>query len=90
MPESFEWLILSSGLVEGRNLTEILERPEDFIESAEYISWEPFFTQLLVDLTQGTIWQYQKHQMNPVYLHEGNAQKIMALLPPTVRGEEDA
>lgn len=90
LPESFEWLILSSGLVDGRNLTEILEQPEDFVESAEYISWELFFMQLLVDLTQGTVWQYQKRRLNPIYLHEGNAQKIVALLPATVRGEGDA
>lgn len=90
LPESFEWLILSSGLIDGRELAEILERPEDFIESSDYISWERFFTQLLVNLTQGTVWQYQKRQLNPIYLHEGNAQKIWMLLPPTVRGEEDA
>ena len=89
LPESFEWLILSSGLVDGRHLAEILKRPENFIESAEYISWERFFTQFLVDLTQRTVWQYQKRHLNPIYLHEGNAQKILALLPPTIREEDD-
>ena len=89
LPESFEWLILSSGLVDGRHLAEILKRPENFIESEEYISWERFFTQFLVDLTQRTVWQYQKRHLNPIYLHEGNAQKILALLPPTIREEDD-
>lgn len=90
LPESFEWLILSSGLIDGHELTEILKHPENFIESAEYISWERFFTQLLVELTQGTVWQYQKRHLNPIYLHEGNAQKIVALLPSSICGKGDA
>ena len=28
MPESFEWLVLSSGLIEGKDIENMLEEPE--------------------------------------------------------------
>ncbi|MBR5973955.1 MAG: translation initiation factor 2 [Clostridiales bacterium] len=52
LPESFEWLILRSGLVESAELGEILAHPADFIESKKYISWERFFTALLIEHTR--------------------------------------
>ena len=90
LPESFEWLLLSSRLIDGREVRDILQNPAEYIESQEYFSWEQFFTHLLVELTQGTIWQYQKNSLNPIYLHEGNMQKVVALLPPVVAGKGDA
>ena len=42
LPESFEWLILQSGLIEDAELSEILERPSNYIESSRYFSWEQF------------------------------------------------
>ena len=47
LPESFEWLILKSGIVHNAKLADILERPEEYIDSAKYFSWEQFFTELL-------------------------------------------
>ncbi len=89
LPESFEWLLLSAGLIEGHDLQEILQHPEEHIDSQQYFSWEQFFTHLLTELTRGTVWQYQKHSLNPVYLHEGNMRKVVALLPAVVAGKED-
>ncbi|MBQ8121857.1 MAG: translation initiation factor 2, partial [Ruminococcus sp.] len=47
LPESFEWVILKSGLIDGNRIADILEHSEDFIESSEYFSWERFYTKLL-------------------------------------------
>ena len=47
LPESFEWLILDSGLIKSTDLKEILSHPSDYIESSQYFSWEQFFTHLL-------------------------------------------
>lgn len=44
LPESFEWLILSSGLISDKDIKTILEEPENYIDSTEYFSWERFFT----------------------------------------------
>lgn len=44
LPESFEWIILASGLIDGNRVADILEHTEDFVESKEYFSWEQFYT----------------------------------------------
>lgn len=77
LPESFEWIILNSGLIEGKDISEILAQPEKFIESQEYFSWERYFTKLLSQKTEGTVYKYQKSKLNPVYLHERNRKAIV-------------
>lgn len=80
LPESFEWIILSSGLVEDKEVKGILEAPENYIESQTYFSWERFFTKLLVDKTEGTYLKYQKSKLNLAYLHEKNKRIILEKL----------
>ncbi|TYZ24053.1 translation initiation factor 2 [Selenomonas ruminis] len=82
LPESFEWLILQSGLITKENLTDILATPYDYIDSEKYFSWEQFFTTILQDSTRGTLYQYVKNKLNPVYLHEANKMKILAVMKP--------
>lgn len=76
LPESFEWLILKSGLIRNNRLAAILEAPQDYIESQEYFSWERFFTKLLVDETTGTWLKYTKKTLNPAYLEKNAVSKI--------------
>ena len=64
LPESFEWLILQSGVIRNMNLRKILERPSDFIESNAYFSWERYFSELLMDLTKDTYLKYMKRKLN--------------------------
>ena len=54
LPESFEWLILSSGILKDAEITQILQIPADYIDSKEYFSWERYFTKLLTEKTAGT------------------------------------
>ena len=77
LPESFEWIILSSELLEDKEIKDIMDKPENYIESQEYFSWERFFTKLLVDKTAGTYLKYQKGKLNPTYLHEKNKNIIL-------------
>ena len=77
LPESFEWIILNSGLIQEKGLEEILEQPEKFIDSQEFFSWERYFTKLLVQKTEMTYLKYQKAKLNPVYLHEKNKRTIL-------------
>lgn len=63
LPESFEWVILSSGLIDGNRIADILASPEDYIESKEYFSWEQYFTKLLVSETKDTYLQYNKKSL---------------------------
>ena len=79
-PESFEWLILSSGLIEGKELQDILENPEVYIDSRTYFSWERFFSHLLTEKTRNTYLQYSKSKLNEVYLHEKNREMILKVI----------
>lgn len=83
-PESFEYLILHSGIIQAEGIHNLLANPADFIESSEYSSWERFFTQLLEDLTRNSIYAYNKKKLNPNYLTKGNIDKIKKLLPGIV------
>ena len=80
LPESFEWLILQSGLFNAKDLRTILAHPADYVESAEFFSWERFFTAKLIDITRGTYLQYQKKQLNRAYLTERAVNKIKAVM----------
>ena len=40
LPESFEWLILKSGLIPGKEIHEILEEPEKYIDGKKFFSWK--------------------------------------------------
>lgn len=84
LPESFEWLILKSGLIDGNAVQDILEHPQDFIESREYFSWERFFTELLIQYTQGTYLNYSKRKLNEVYLHDKNKKAILDVMEKIV------
>lgn len=80
LPESFEWIILKSGQLEDKEIKNMLEAPENYIDSQEYFSWERFFTKVLVDKTEGTYLKYQKGKLNPAYLHEKNKKIILQML----------
>ena len=87
LPESFEWLILKSGLIDGNRVREILEHPQDYVESQEYFSWERFFTSLLIQYTHGTYFNYSKRKLNEVYLHEKNRKAILDVMEKIVFGK---
>lgn len=70
LPESFEWLILKSGLIEPDQVAEILDDPADFIESRDYFSWERFFTACLTALSKEGHLRYSKAHLNPNYLND--------------------
>lgn len=78
LPESFEWLILKSGLIKNDNIENVLDHTSDFVESGEYFSWERFFTRYLIESTAHTPFEYSKTKINPAYLIESNAEKIVA------------
>lgn len=40
MPESFEWILLKSGVISFGTLDQILENPSNYIDCKDYISWE--------------------------------------------------
>lgn len=85
-PESFEWLILKSGIIEISKLSDILEKPEKYIDSCKFISWERYFTELLVKATEGdSIKRYDKGKLLPYYCEGKNAKNIISVLPDELK-----
>ena len=81
LPESFEWLILNSGIVGQSDLPALLANPSDYIESRDYFSWESFFTHELVERTAGTYLAYKKATLNPQYLCEREMKQVSSQFP---------
>lgn len=77
LPESFEWLILSSGILKDAETTQILQTPSGYIDSKEYFSWERYFTALLTEKTAGTYLNYTKKTLNEAYLRDGVKNAIL-------------
>lgn len=80
LPESFEWLILKSGLIEQRSIIQMLENPEKQIESKVFFSWERFFTAQLRKYTKESYLKYTKKKLNPAYLQEKIVDKILKVM----------
>ena len=80
LPESFEWIILSSGLIDGTRVKDVLERPEDFIESSDFFSWEQFFTWFLANETEDTYLRYSKRKLNGAYLNDRERKALVGAM----------
>ena len=85
LPESFEWLILKSDVLDDREVRDILEHPEKVIESEKYPSWEKYFTKLLISKTEGTYLKYQKDAIGKAYLQDKIGEKIIGVFPETIQ-----
>ncbi len=87
LPESFEYLILRSGVIQSKDLTQILESPSDYVECEKYESWEKYFTELLISLTNDTSHKYSKHFLDKYYMQNKNVKKIVSYFPTVMKEE---
>ena len=78
LPESFEWLLLHSGVVDAPDLEDVLENTGEHVDSKTYFSWERFFTAYLKEITQGTPFKYTKGRLAKAYKIPENAERIIA------------
>ncbi|MCR4635518.1 MAG: translation initiation factor 2 [Butyrivibrio sp.] len=77
LPESFEWLILNSGIIKEEKLRDILANPSQYIESEIFFSWEQFFTDYLMKISKDKQYKYSKNKINKYYLSSRNIKKIL-------------
>ena len=85
-PESFEWMILKSGILKKNEIREILDNPEDYIDGSLYFSWERFFTYLLEKETKDDYrLRYAKDRLPVAYLADHNKKAILDVLPDDVK-----
>jgi hypothetical protein len=87
LPESFEWIILRSGLIDG--VEDILVSPSEYIDSQKYLSWERYFTALLTERTQDGYLAYRKAKLNENYLNDNEVNAILSVLPEVIRRERN-
>ncbi len=79
LPESFEWMILKSNVLNSKKIMSILEKPYDYIESKEFFSWENYFTSLLVVESKNKAGRsYSKTRLNNYYKSEKVFNKIIS------------
>lgn len=77
LPESFEWLILNSGIIKDNDIKKILEKSYDYVDSKIYVSWERYFTALLTERTKNSYLAYNKHSLNDIYMTETASDNIL-------------
>lgn len=85
LPESFEYLILKSGILKSEKITQILDNVPEYVECEKYESWEKFFTELLIMLTADGAGKYSKTTLNAYYLQEWIVDKVKGQLPEEIR-----
>lgn len=89
LPESFEWLILKSGLTNDPEWEKV-SFPERFVESEKHFSWERYFTELLVENTRGS--EYKAYPVNKgklpeFYLQNDSIESIKSVMKGIDFGE---
>lgn len=76
LPESFEWLVLKSGIIKKID-TEMINHPEEYADSSLYMSWEQYFAALLTEATKDIRYmKYKKAKLPDFYMQEKNASEI--------------
>lgn len=77
-PESFEWLILKSGILDVANAK--LVNTYDYVDSKEHFSWEQYYTSLIIEVTHKTQYQYSKSILKKAYLSDRNITMILKVM----------
>ena len=80
-PESFEYILLTSGLFKSNDINDKCNNTYDYADSVKYMSWEQFYSELLTAITKDTELQYSKHKLNVYYLSERNMELVVNSLP---------
>lgn len=78
-------LLLISGLFMSNYIDKKCHNTYDYADSVKYMSWEQFYTELLVETTKDTEMHYSKHKMNVYYLSKRNMEMVSGIIPDRLR-----
>ena len=81
-PESFEYLILVSGIIDVPEA--VTEKTYNYADSTKYMSWEEFYESYLVEKTRNTVSQYSKARLPEYYKTAGTVKKVSDSMPPAI------
>ena len=87
LPESFEWLLLNSGILKQSEIKDILINTAEYVESEKYFSWEQYFTNILIQFTKDSYLEYSKKKLNPNYLQPTMKKRILDSIKEIEFGE---
>lgn len=82
-PESFEYLILRSGLIDIPG--DVTEETWNHADSTEYLSWEEFYTAYLIQVAKGSQYRYKKNKLNEYYMSGIALQRILLSMPELIQ-----
>lgn len=80
-------MLLRSGLIPNNDIPKILEDPSSYIESRDYLSWERFFTDVLIKYSADTRYAYKKAKLNEQYLKPQAMDTVGSVLPECLKAE---
>lgn len=81
VPESFEWMIIKSGVLKGKKIDEALNNTSERIDIKQFFSWEQFFTYFLEYITKDKKrLKYEKKKISAYYLNKENMKKIASVI----------
>ena len=67
--------------LDGRLFIAYLQNPEEYIDSKEYVSWERYFTDLLIESTsKNFIWAYSKKRLTKAYFAPRIVNAVKAIM----------
>lgn len=85
LPESFEYILLNSKLFQMTDVKEKLAKTYEYADSINFMSWERYYTALIVEITKNEIYKYSKEKLNSYFLSEKNIGIIIEGLPEIIR-----
>jgi hypothetical protein len=68
-------------VINDKEVKNILNNPSNYIESLEYMSWERYFTALLIDKTSNTYLKYSKSRLNEAYKNKRVQNQVLQEMP---------
>lgn len=80
LPESFEYLLLNSGIFRDKEVDEALKHPYDYADSTKFFSWERYFTYLITEACKNipnTHITYTKSRLNNYFLQDSIVDKVI-------------
>ena len=81
IPESFEWMILKSGVLKNKEIDEVINNTSEKIDITKYFSWEKFFTNFLEEITKDKkLTKYEKRKISAYYIKPENMKKIASVI----------
>ena len=87
-PESFEYLLLRAGLLKVDK--DKIENAFKYADSMKYMSWEEYYMDYLLQVTQNTVYQYKKTKLASAYTSKAALSKVLSVIPNKITSNNNS